>query len=213
MEGSMVFKPVMREDEHHVEKHAKILAGIKGAKIDVVFLGDSITRRWEDNPDLWEKYFARFNAFNMGVGADAIENVKWRALNGEIDGINPKLLVLLIGTNNLAANEAGEIAEGIIDLIGIAREKLPGTKILSLGIFPRMPDEHGTDHTNKIKAVNRELAEKLPALGVRFADVGDILLGADGKPNLSLMPDGLHLDHNGYTVLGPVLVRLLDSLI
>jgi lysophospholipase L1-like esterase len=208
----MIFGPVLRTDEHHVEKHRKILDGIRTADIDVVFLGDSITRRWEDNADLWETYFARFKPFNMGVGADCIQNVKWRILNGEIDGISPKVLALLVGTNNLGDNSAREIADGIADLVGIIRKKLPSTKILSLGIFPRRPDERGIDHNEKIRAVNRILAAELPATGARFEDVGGILLDGDGLANQSLMPDGLHLDHNGYTVLGPVLVRLLDEL-
>jgi lysophospholipase L1-like esterase len=209
----MGFEPVMRTDEHHVDKHGKIISAIRTAEIDVVFLGDSITRRWEDNADLWEKYFARFKPFNMGVGADCIQNVKWRILNGEIDGISPKLLVLLIGTNNLADNTEREIADGIADLVGIIRKKLPATKILSLGIFPRRPDEHSNDYNEKIRAVNCILSAELPKSGALFEDVGGILLDKDGQANLSLMPDGLHLDHNGYTVLGPVLVRILDDIV
>lgn len=209
----MVFEPVMRTDEHHVFKHAQLLELSNNKDIDVVFLGDSITRRWEDNIDLWNTYFSSFRPANFGVGMDCVQHIKWRLLNGELDGMNPKALILLAGTNNLDTNTASEIVEGIGELLEIVQKKLPKTKVLCLAIYPRGPDENGIDYSEKILEINKALAELCVAGGFFFADIGSYLLGRDGEVQEHLQPDGLHPNHEGYAILGPVLADIIDKLL
>jgi hypothetical protein len=109
----MYIEAVMRTDDHHIEKHDKILGMKNEYDIQLVFLGDSLTRRWEDNIDLWNRYFAAYNAANFGVGGDCLENIKWRVLNGELDGIDPKVIIVLAGTNNLDKDSEETIVGGL----------------------------------------------------------------------------------------------------
>lgn len=211
----MTFDPVMRTDEHHVEKHARILETIKRGGIRVVFFGDSITRRWEDNADLWEKYFSRFDAANFGVGADTLENMKWRMLNGELDGLDPEAIVFLAGTNNLESDDPDTIVEKLGDLLGIVAEKLPKAKILCLALYPRKTSETGFVYADRIPAVNVGLSLLCERRNIRFADLGFLISpdGGAGQPDPTLVPDGTHLDHNGYERVGPELVSLLASMV
>ena len=133
----MKLKPVMRTDEHHQQKHESILRMIRERNIDVVFLGDSLTRRWEDNSHLWSEFFSRFNPANFGVGGDCIENVLWRITNGEIDGIGPRLFLVLVGTNNLCKNTEDEIVDGIEEVVSAIRSRCPRSKVVEFGLLPR----------------------------------------------------------------------------
>src|SRR4029077_13842354 len=108
-----------------------------------LFIGDSITDAWQNGgerggKEVWKKYYANRKAMNAGIGGDRTQHVIWRLNNGNIDGIHPKLTVLMIGTNNTPGNDntAEEIAEGIKTIVSKVREKIPETKILILGIFP-----------------------------------------------------------------------------
>src|ERR1700736_3791522 len=99
-------QPVSRTDQNSLTAHAQLLEKAKRGRIDIYFEGDSITRRWgaTDYPDLlanWNQNFFGWNAANFGWGADTIQNVLWRLANGELDGVDPKIIVLLAGTNNV----------------------------------------------------------------------------------------------------------------
>lgn len=203
---------VMRTDEHHVEKHGRILRMRDEQDIQTVFLGDSLTRRWEDNESLWEQYFSRFSPANFGVGADCLENIKWRIQNGELERIAPERLVLLAGTNNLPIQEADTVSAGIIELIQIIRDKLPQTRLLVLALFPRSPDENGMVFDDKIKAVNQTLANYCAENKLHYADYGQLFLSKDGSIKRNLLEDGLHLNAEGYKLLGPKLVDRLKAL-
>ena len=133
--------PTFRDDEHFIERHDTFLKWIEEEPIGLLFLGDSITRRWVDNLDLWNQYFAQYDPINFGVGGDALQNVLWRIQNGQIDNMSPKVLVLLIGTNNVPTNTGAEIAAAMGKVIGIIRSKLPDTAILLHLIFPRGPQK------------------------------------------------------------------------
>lgn len=207
----MAFAPVMRTDEHHVEKHERILK-MKEKKIEVVFLGDSLTRRWEDYEHVWDKYFAKYHPVNFGVGGDCIQNVKWRILNQELDGIAPRVLILLIGTNNLPTNTVDEIVSGIEDLVEIVRSKLPDTKLLLLGLLPRNPDDQGIDYNARIVEINQKLRTCCVNEQIYFAEISGVLPQKDGKVDSSVMPDGLHLNDHGYELIGPELVRYIEEL-
>ncbi|MGE5777100.1 MAG: acetylglucosamine-6-sulfatase, partial [Chloroflexota bacterium] len=92
----MQLKPVMRTDEHFIQKHKSILEFGNKEAVQVLFLGDSLTRRWEDNSHLWVAYFSDFKPANLGVGADCIKILLWRVENGEIQNFAPQFILLLI---------------------------------------------------------------------------------------------------------------------
>lgn len=208
---SMKLHPVMRTDEHHQQKHKLILQMGRERKIDVVFLGDSLTRRWEDNAHLWDRYFAEFNPANFGVGADRIENVLWRVLNGEIDGIDPQLFLVLIGTNNLSTNTDEDIVDGILQVIEVIRSRCPEAKIVLFGLLPREQDETGRECVTRIRAINHQLEQHAQSNGFIYECFGDALLADSGRIDKFIMPDGLHLNEDGYRIAGPIIREIIQK--
>ncbi|HEX2861202.1 MAG TPA: GDSL-type esterase/lipase family protein, partial [Lacunisphaera sp.] len=121
------------------ELHEKFLARGKSGPIGVLFLGDSITEGWAKAPHIWEHYFGRYQPANFGIGGDQTQHVIWRIENGELDGISPKVVVLMLGTNNSGQHTGAQIAAADRKIVGLIRQKLPETKILLLAVFPRGP--------------------------------------------------------------------------
>ena len=119
-----------------MQLHEKFLAEAKQGKIDLLFLGDSITQGWHDNA-VWKRFYGPRHAANFGIGGDRTEHVLWRLQHGEVDGIHPRVVVLMIGTNNSGDNTSGEIVAGIKAIVDELRKRLPDSKILLLGVFPR----------------------------------------------------------------------------
>ncbi len=197
----------------------------KKGDIDVYFLGDSITDFWS-NPSsrgpsqgrrVWDYYYAPIKAVNFGISADNIEHVLYRVMNGEFDGVHPKVVVLLIGTNNFGHSPETtpeEDAGGIKHLIDVMHEKSPQTKFLLLGIFPRA-DATATRNNlmPKIKATNALLAKMDDGKTIRFLDIGDKFLAADGTLPRDVMPDSLHPSEKGYRIwaqaMNPTLFEML----
>ena len=208
----MPIEAVMRTDDHHIAKHGKILEMRKAQDIQVVFLGDSLTRRWEDNIDLWNTYFAGYNAANFGVGSDCLENIKWRILNGELEGIAPKIVLVLAGTNNLDQDSVETIVGGIGEIAGIIREKLKDTKIVILGLFPRNENEMGTKYAQRINEINGRLGRQFGSTDILFRDIGADLVNAEGIVSEMIMPDGVHLNRAGYEIIGPKLKAIIEEL-
>jgi lysophospholipase L1-like esterase len=209
-----------RTDDHFLERHRAFLGLIRERPIDLLFLGDSITRRWAEVPDLWQRHFGGLRAANFGVGGDATQNVIWRIENGELDGISPKVVVLLVGTNNLATNTAAEISAAIGVIVRAILGKLPSTKVLLLAILPRGPQRRPRDdggepafYQEKIDAINASLRGLEDGRRVRFLDFGAKLIGADGELMASHVSDGLHLVGPGYETwaeaMGPLLAGMM----
>jgi lysophospholipase L1-like esterase len=177
-------------------KHNAILARNKQGGVDLVFLGDSITQNYEKhqppNQDFlptWDKFYGDRNAENMGFSGDQTGHLLWRIDNGELDGITPKVAVIMIGTNNTAARQsADDTTIGIETVVDRVEEKLPATKILLLGILPTdLPTPPGKAATDA--AINQSLASKYAgAAKVTFLDIGSIYL-KDGKVDWSLFYD------------------------
>ncbi len=193
--------------------HERFLTRVKDAKkwpVDVVFFGDSITEWWP-----WEDFRDRITkplrAANFGIGGDRVQNVLWRVLNGEMDDLNPKVAVLLIGTNNLGENTAEEIAAGITKITEAIQQRSPTTKILLLGIFPR------SDYAalkNKAAQVNAIIAKLHDGDRLRFADIGQEFLNPDGSVKDGVLKDKLHLTVEGYNIwynaMSPILTEMLS---
>src|SRR5688572_2779788 len=120
-----------------LKSHERFVEQAKKGGVDLLFLGDSITQGWGGNgKELWAARYAPQNAANFGIGGDRTQHVLWRIENGELDGIKPRAIVLMIGTNNTATDDADKIAEGVTKIVKSAQAKT-GAKILLFGVFPR----------------------------------------------------------------------------
>jgi lysophospholipase L1-like esterase len=194
------------------QRHENFLKRAKEGKIDLLFLGDSITEGWGNN-SVWQKNYAPLNAANFGIGGDTIQNVLWRLLNGEIEGISPKAAVLMIGTNNfgLHGDQFDAVARGIANLVQTLRKKLPKTKVLLVGIFPRDPQAN-TDFRRKIRKVNDQIAGLDDHKNVRYLDVGPKFLTPDGALPKEIAPDFLHLSEKGYEIWADAMAPLLKEM-
>ncbi len=203
-------------DDHFKKRHEEILKRLSQGKIRLVFLGDSIMEDWSGpGQGIWSKYYAPLDAVNFGIKGNTTEFVRWRIANGELDGISPRALILLIGTNNISASADG-IFQGTTWIVRHIHAKLPKTKILILGIFPRgadPKDPHVAGMRAKIKAVNGGLALLDNGKEIRYLDIGDKLIGADGKISADIMPDGLHLSPKGYRIWADNMAPLLDVML
>ena len=208
-----------RTDPNSHRAHQDLLAKKGAGVIDVYFIGDSITRRWGalDYPDLlahWNEAFHGFNAANFAWGGDRTENILWRLENGELDGVDPKVIVIQAGTNNVGGQPGGPekveaIAAGVAAIVASARAKAPEAAVVLTGIFPRSdPDVVG-----EIAAINRELEGMAHAEGIRYIDIKPALASPGGLLLDTMSSDGLHLSKAGYEVwanaLEPVLTELL----
>jgi lysophospholipase L1-like esterase len=182
------------------ERHEQYLKRAKEGKCDLLFLGDSITEGWGNN-ETWKKTYGPRNAVNFGIGGDTTQNVHWRITNGELEGLAPKAIVLMIGTNNfgLHNDKPEDVARGVDALVKSLRTQRPYAKILLLGMFPRdaKPD---TDFRKRIKAGNELIAKLADDKSVFFLDIGDKFLAEDGTLDKEIMPDFLHLSPKGYEI-------------
>ena len=182
-------------------RHEKFNERVKQGNADLIFIGDSITQGWEGaGKDAWEKHYGKRNAVNLGIGGDRTQHVLWRLDHGNIDGIKPKLAVLMIGTNNSNRddNTAEEIGAGIETIVKRLREKLPETKVLVLAIFPR---GEGPNPQREKNAKASEIASKLADNKMVFyLDIGPKFLGDGGALSKDIMPDYLHLTPKGYDI-------------
>lgn len=190
--------PVPREGAW-MARHESFNERAKQGDVDLIFLGDSITQGWNGN-ETWKKHYGPRKAFNIGIGGDRTQHVLWRLDHGNIDGLNPKLVVLMIGTNNSngADNTAEEIAEGIKAIVAKLRQKLPESKVLLLAIFPRGAEPNPQREKNA--AASLLASEAADGEMVHYLDIGPAFLSDDDKLSKEIMPDYLHLSPKGYEI-------------
>jgi len=204
-------RPVPREG-NWMKLHEKYLERARSSEgIDLLFLGDSITQGWNNNT-VWQQHYGQRNAANFGIGGDRTQHVLWRLENGEVDGIHPKVVVLMIGTNNVRDNSAEEIAEGIKAIVKTLRAKLPQTKVLLLGVFPRGEQPDDPDRA-KLAAVNEKIAALDDGDHVKYLDIGKGFRNEDGTISRSIMPDFLHLSREGYRLWADAIEPTLRSML
>ena len=218
-------RPVFRTDPNSLVAHSQLLAKAKQGGIDVYFEGDSITRRWgaTDYPELlanWKQNFQGWNAADFGWGADETQNILWRLENGEMDGVNPKVVVLLAGTNNVgnplfqgdANAKAEDVTRGLQAIVRTIREKAPAATIVVMGIFPRN-DNMALMPT--IDRINGNLSRFADGRTIRYLNINGKLAGSDGRLLEGMMnaQDKLHPTLKAYQIwadaLKPVLMELL----
>jgi cephalosporin-C deacetylase-like acetyl esterase/lysophospholipase L1-like esterase len=217
-------QPTPRTDANSMTAHAQLLEKAKQGRTDVYFEGDSITRRWgaTDYPQLlanWKENFFGWNAADFGWGADRIENILWRLNNGELDGVNPKVIVLLAGTNNIgtvvpAGGETAmveDITRGIKAVLQVFQTKAPNATIILMGIFPR---NDAMSALPVILRINRNLAGLADGVKIRYLNINDKLADADGRLFDGMMnADKLHPALKGYQVWADALKPLFTELL
>lgn len=213
-------QPTPRTDANSRLAHEQLLAKAKQGRIDVYFVGDSITRRWgaTDYPDFlahWKKNFHGWNAADFGWGADSTQHILWRLQNGELDGVNPKVIVILAGTNNVGRTppddaKVAEITRGLQAIVDTCRQKAPAAALVLTAIFPRNDNPGVVPGINRI---NEHLARLADGKTIRFLNVNDKLADASGTLLDGMMADQLHPTLEGYEVwaagLKPILTELL----
>jgi beta-glucosidase len=189
---------------------------VKENKVDLLMVGDSITFRWSrGGHKVWDEYYAKRNACNIGSSGDWTKHMLWHFEHGGLDGMkgkNPKLVVLMIGTNN--GGTPDEVAYGILAILKELRVRLPESKILLLAIFPR-----GWEPTNALRIRNNQVNNIIRTYAddkiVHWLDIGGAFLDKNGNLNRELMPDSVHVREKGFRVwaeaMEPTIKRLMGE--
>jgi lysophospholipase L1-like esterase len=218
-------KPAPR-DKGWEKRHETFVGIAKRGNVDLLFLGDSITDAWggeghgtNGGHKIFTSKFVPMKAANFGIGGDRTQHVIWRLQNGELDGIKPKVVQLMIGTNNSngSDNTAEEIADGVKGIIDEIKKKSPSTKVLLLAVFPRntgKDDAAKKIQKDKIDKVN-SIISKLDDGGksVKFLDIGSKFKDASGALPKELMPDQLHLSEKGYEIWANAVESVITSML
>lgn len=195
-------------------RHEGFVKEAKAGHIDVLFMGDSITDGWRGRgKNVWDKFYAPKNAANFGIGGDRTEHVLWRIENGELEGVDPKVVVLMIGTNNSLSNSADQIAEGVEKIVSDFHTKLPKSKILLLAIFPRNKEGVRPQQVETINKVNERIAKLDDGKMITYLDIGKAFLGTDGQLHEDVMPDYLHPNEHGYELWAAAMNPTLDKML
>jgi lysophospholipase L1-like esterase len=179
--------------------HEQFVKRAREGNIDLLFLGDSITENWHRTPEIWKTNYDALHVANFGIGGDRTQHVLWRIENGELDGIHPKVVVLMIGTNNANSDAPEPIATAIEKIVHEIRART-GAKVLLLAIFPRDRPRDINHQMATIRQVNHLIARLDNGKTIRFLDIGPKFLGESGKLNQKLFSDGLHPNVEGYQV-------------
>jgi lysophospholipase L1-like esterase len=185
----------------------------KGKQYNLIFDGDSITEFWKGTGlNVWNANWAPKGACNFGLASDKVENLRWRLLQGETEGLNPKLVVLLIGTNNTGTEDAAFIQSKIITAVNDYLAYCPSAHILLLGILPR-GQFPGTSIRNKIIDINNRISSLNGSGGGRviYKDIGSKLLQPDGTLSQSIMPDYLHPSAQGYQIIADNIRSIVNT--
>jgi lysophospholipase L1-like esterase len=189
---------------------------VKAAKgvCDLLFIGDSITQGWEGaGKPVWGHYYGGRKALNIGIGGDKTQHLLWRFEHGNLDGLKPKVAVLMIGTNNSGEerNNTGDIVAGVTKVVAALRARLPDTKLLLVGIFPR--GQTFNYQRGQVTQVNQTIRKLADGENVLWLDFGHEFLAADGSLPKDIMPDSLHLSEKGYVIWAEAMEDTLAMLL
>lgn len=217
-------RPVSKPQDFWAKRHQSFVDRAKQGNVDVLFVGDSITQGWEGaGRKVWEERFAKWNPVNFGIGGDRTEHVLWRMTEGnELEGIDPKVIVLMIGTNNFGSNTADEIAAGVKAIVAEFRKREPQANVLLLGVFPRSekPGREvkadvvpANDLHPKARQVNQQIAKLDDGKAIKYLDIGPKFLNAEGGLAKKVMPDFLHLSPEGYKIWADAIERPVSELL
>jgi len=209
---------VMLDADWWKERHELILSKLD-SNAELILVGNSIfhTLDNEDRKEVWESYLDKYHTINMGISGDRTENVIWRLKNGLLENINPKVAILLIGTNNTDGNHflqistSEELAEGIWEICTILHDKLPNTQIILMGILPY---GYKPNHRDNINKATNDIIAKFPEKNsaINFVDIGSVYYDEDGKVIQDLMPDYLHPNSQGHLLMFEALEQEISKL-
>ena len=202
----------MPRHQQKLDEKRKLVAA--GTPPEIVFIGDSITQGWEsEGREVWQRHYAKHHALDLGFNGDRTENVLWRLQHGEIDGIAPKVAVLMIGTNNTGhrAEDPRTTAAGIRRIVDEIHRRTPGTRVLLLAVFPR-----GEEPDDFLRGINERVNRLIAGWSdVHFLDINAALLSPEGTLSKDVMPDLLHPNEKGYAIwqraMEPTLQKLLEA--
>jgi lysophospholipase L1-like esterase len=200
-----------------MSSHEKFVAIAKEGKAQLLFLGDSITAGWAGGgKEVWNKSFTQWQPANFGIGGDRTQHVLWRIENGELDGIKPKVAVIMIGTNNVGGDTVQGIASGVTKIVETVRAKTPNTKILLLAVFPRGEFASAPGKPNgardKLDQVNAIIAKLADNQHIFYMDIGAKFLQPDGSISKDIMKDFLHPTPAGYQIWADAITPKLTEL-
>jgi cephalosporin-C deacetylase-like acetyl esterase/lysophospholipase L1-like esterase len=216
-----------RTDENSRKAHEQLLAKRTAGKIDAYFVGDSITRRWgtsdpqyQELYDNWKKNFQGWNAADFGWGADKTQHILWRLQNGELDGVHPKVVVVMAGTNNVgrasplgdAPARAADVARGVAAIVGEIRRRAPEATVIVTGITPRNDNR---DVNVVIDDANQRIAKLADGKTIRYININHELADREGNLRPGMAHDGLHLTPKAYQIwadaLKPIFTEILGT--
>jgi endo-1,4-beta-xylanase len=213
-------QPVPRTDHNSQIAHEQLVQKAHRGKIDVYFVGDSIIRRWgaTDYPEFlanWKHNFYGWNAANFGWGGDTTQNILWRLENGELDGVNPKIIVILAGANNVGREvgddaKVADITKGIKALVDVCQKKAPHAMVVLTAMFPRNDNIVVIPTINRI---NENVAKFAGENGVRFLNINDKLADRNGILFEGVTVDKLHLSLQGYQIWADALKPIFKEIL
>ena len=193
--------------------------------VDVVFIGDSITHFWDNDGAknkrkigglaTYNKYFSKYKVINLGYGGDRTQHALWIAAKSPyLNNIKPKMVMVMIGTNNIARNRAtpAAAAAGVTKVVEALRVRLPETKILLFGVFPR---EASAKHKYRqhIKDINAVISKLADDKNVFYCDITDKFLDKNGTLSRKIMPDLLHPNDAGYEIWAQAMMPYVEKFV
>jgi lysophospholipase L1-like esterase len=207
--------------EKWMARHESMVQRVKEGDIDLLLLGDSITDYWDKrSPEVYNDTFGAYKTANFGISADRTQHLLWRLQNGIGEGFSPKLVILLIGTNNTGfekdkttpRNQPKEVIEGVQAVVAEVRARFPTSPLLLFGLFPR--GEPDNPQRAQIQQVNQAIRQLEDGRSLFFENIGNQFLDTNGNIPENLMPDKLHPGPDGYTIwaraIRPYLKRYLE---
>ncbi len=197
------------------ERHDQKVAVTKAGGVELAFLGDSITHSWEGGGKLvWDHYYGHRRAADFGFSGDRTEHVLWRLANGELVGLSPKVIVIMIGTNNVGhgSSSPAQTADGVRAIVAKLRSEVSSAKILLLAVFPR-----GLEPGDPLRRAVAEASEGFRSVAdgenVVFLDIGKYFLRPSGEMRSLLMPDSLHPNEDGYWIWARAMEQTLSKML
>lgn len=207
--------PTNRTDDWWLLRHQQKLAEcqVMQGKLDVLFIGDSITHAWEVEGDpAWQQHVASLKALNLGYAGDRTEHLLWRIQNGEINNLLPKWVIVLIGTNNAGHRHdpPEEIAAGVKAILDELKQRLPNSKIILMAIFPRSRNT-SKRMRNRVDSANTLIKQYSDGKQVMWLDINHHFLTDDGVLLESVMPDLLHPNAAQYYVWAKAVLSFIKQ--
>ena len=184
----------------------------QGKKIHLVFYGDSITCGWQEENGIkvWNEFYGNLSAVDYGIPADRTEHLVYRIRSGEVKGLQPKVVVVKIGTNNMDFNTPDDIAKGVKAVIDSLHHEIPNIKVLLLAILSRSGPFNA-----KVKQTNELIAKFNDEKSLRFLNMNSHFEDDKGVILKDLYTDGVHLTEKGYKLwaktMDPSLKEMLKS--